>query len=134
TKPVDAERLVGTLMRLTGGACGAAYPDVGPPLVSTLLHDPRVAKVLPGFLERLDGRLAAMRAAACGSELDELAQIAHALRGTAGNYGFPELSRQAGRIEDEARSGRDKGALADYIEMLGVTMARAQRGYEGVSS
>lgn len=120
TKPVDVPLLVSTIARLSGA---------GAPLVSRLATDPRVAKVMAGFIGRLSGRMDDLRAAAACGDAKRVAQLAHSLKGTAGNYGFPELARAAATLEDAARSEEDKQVLPHYINGLGNLILRVQRGH-----
>jgi HPt (histidine-containing phosphotransfer) domain-containing protein len=53
------------------------------------------------------------------TKAEEATALAHRLRGTAGAYGFPTISRGAGAIEDALHAGtRDASltALADALE------------------
>ena len=149
SKPVARDALTTTLTRLLsrskgldhGQAEGAPTPvSAGRGLTSNLVHDPRVQKVLPGFIGRLPRRLAAFRAALTAHDWQALAAEAHQLKGTAGNFGYPSISTAAAGVEERARSIsvaagtakalHDEQALTTYIDDLGELVARATRSFD----
>jgi len=66
---------------------------------------------LAALRERFRVRLADDRAqletlAAKGMQSDELRSLVHSLAGTAGMFGFPDVSAAAGEIDDQLAAGR----------------------------
>lgn len=78
------------------------------------------------FLEQLGVRIRELREACVRGDLDTVRFGTHQLRGAAGGYGFPEIGRAAGEIEDLLRRGFD-----DRIEG-GSEIARRLHGLETV--
>ena len=128
TKPVDidvllnalAERLAGR--RVADGAplsLNAAPPlappvptvptepaqAVGAPIVSRLADHPRLSRVVRTFGRTLPGKLAAMRVALDSGRLDDLADLAHWLKGAGGTVGFDVFFEPAREFERLARAG-----------------------------
>ncbi|WP_267145433.1 response regulator [Myxococcus guangdongensis] len=58
----------------------------------------------------LEALLSAARAGN-GGALDEASMVVHKLHGTAGSYGFTEVSLAAGRLEEGLRAGKDGGRV-----------------------
>jgi len=95
-----------------GGEFGAA------PCYSVLSGDPEMAELLALFVSELPLRLAEIRQAAQGHNLQEVRRLAHQLRGAGGSYGFPLLTTAAARVEDIAReqtSIKDLRAALDQL-------------------
>jgi HPt (histidine-containing phosphotransfer) domain-containing protein len=57
------------------------------------------------FLIKLDGQLDAMQGALAVSDWDQLAKLAHWLKGTGGTVGFDCLTAPAARLETFAKAG-----------------------------
>jgi len=135
SKPVNMDELVRTVRQSC--AAGATSPgDAGPAssrqperktpssvraMRSTLpTDDPEIREVVAEFIDSIDQRLDAMTAALEGDDLDELARIAHALKGSGGTAGFACFTEPAARIEQLAKAGqpRDVGEALDDIRQM----------------
>ena len=129
TKPVDIDALLSALALRLGGrpvetdmqapadtAGPVAAPPAGPaavlapmpqtPIVSRLASHPRLGRVVRTFGRTLPGKLAAMRAALEGERYEELADLAHWLKGAGGTVGFDDFFEPAREFEMHAKSGR----------------------------
>ena len=78
-----------------------------------LLHE-----LIDVFLEDAPQRLAAVRAALSARDAGALYKAAHALKGSAGNFGAPEVVGHAVKIEALAREGNIDAAaiVAGFLE------------------
>ena len=82
------------------------------PLVSRLpMEKPQFREIVERFIGRLDEQLTSMQAAWDCRDFDELAGLAHWLKGTGGSVGFDEFGDPSARLEIAA-----KDQLADDIE------------------
>jgi len=97
-----------------------------------LSEDPRVLRVLGGFLERLPGRVEKMQAACFGARWEELARDAHSLKGTAGNYGYPDMVIVSKAIEDLIRSQSGGNDIGAQLVQLAQLCERARLGAAGL--
>ena len=86
------------LASLLGGPCAA---DEGP----TLQELPEFAALKVRFEKRLPTQLARMQACMEDGLWDELAAIAHSIKGSAGTFGHPGEGLVAARIEAAVRDG-----------------------------
>src|SRR5262249_11189191 len=93
-------------------------PDTAAAIVSDVAHDREVSQVLAAFVQRLPDRLAAMDRACQGNDREELAALAHQLRGAASGYGFPAITAAAAALESAASTGRDvERRLAELADL-----------------
>jgi PAS domain S-box-containing protein len=100
-----------------GAFPGTAHPrapapgvetDPGGPLVSRLAGNPRLRPTLEKFVIRLTAKLEAMEACCDAGDFEQLADLAHWLRGAAGTVGFDAFTEPAKSLEGLAREGRDR--------------------------
>jgi len=105
---------------------GAAAPDPGPArrsrgerLVSEYADDEDMLDLIDWFVRDLEKDARRVERALEDGDTDLLAVIAHQLKGSAGSYGFPDLTRQADRLESCARNAPGEvGRLAHEVERL----------------
>ena len=107
------------------------------PLFSTLpMEDPEFREIVQEFVERLQPRMATMQQAFQTRDFQELAQLAHWLKGAGGTAGFAALTEPARRLEAFVRDQQcddietavaDLVALAKRIAMPPPAAAAAQR-------
>ena len=69
-------------------------------------EDQDFAEVVDEFVDRLHHQLGAMQSAWEERELDELASLAHWLKGSGGTAGFDAFTRPARRLEELAKGNR----------------------------
>ncbi|MEA1959731.1 MAG: response regulator [Bacillota bacterium] len=79
----------------------------------TLFSDEIIHDLLPEFLESLDKMLADLKASIASRDFSVIIDTSHAIKGTAGMYGFGQLSKLAFLMEQAAR---DKAV--NKIDML----------------
>ena len=82
------------------------------------LHTQRLSRVAPDisdlqaqFLAGLPDHLAALRAAAAQGDVARTRALAHSLKGSAGAFGRPDLTRGCGEIEQHIEQGRVAQAM-----------------------
>jgi signal transduction histidine kinase/CheY-like chemotaxis protein/HPt (histidine-containing phosphotransfer) domain-containing protein len=120
SKPVNMDELVRTVQFAVSHSSpsnvATSPPETtqtievsGPPRSyrSTLpTDDPEIRAVVVEFLDGIVPRLEAMSAALEAEDLDELARLAHALKGSGGTAGFECFTEPAARVESLAKAGR----------------------------
>jgi CheY-like chemotaxis protein len=95
----------------------------GEPVVSRLASHPRLQRVVRSFALQLPAKLQGMNEALGRSELNEVAALAHWLKGAGGTVGYDELFEPARNLEQHARSG-DVVAIADALRHLQTLVQR----------
>lgn len=95
-----------------------------PPISSQFEHDADLADLIPLFIDDLETRVQELREAFEAEDLDRVRTVAHKVRGSAGGYGFPDLTDLAGQVEDSIRSGCDAQAVGEDLgELVGLCLA-----------
>lgn len=137
TKPIRAEELDRVLMRWVPAASEAQTssldpdpdPDPGPrierldPAALDRLRRLETAspgllrKIIDAFLEDTPRQLDAFREAALGGNAGQLAQLAHAIRGSAANLGAHGMVDIAGDLEAQAIAGDLRSASARLSDL-----------------
>jgi PAS domain S-box-containing protein len=140
TKPIDWEKLLSTI---AGWASGERSPASAKHNAETLdpanapeeeLHSlyadkPVIARVLPNFVDGLEGRVQEMNAALAEERFDDLRRLAHQLKGAGGSYGYPTITTAAVTLEADARENRGEAAKASLAK-LAATCRAAIRGFK----
>ena len=93
------------------------------PVVSRLADKPRLRPVLQKFASRLDEQLIAMEVAQRANDLQQLAQLAHWLKGAAGTVGYDQFTEPAARLEQFVLA-QSVGDIAPVIAELQALTAR----------
>ena len=139
TKPIDVDALLRDLAQRLGGKAAeadvAAAPvaesdlpwvgDGGPsalqqdqhPLVSRLAGHAKLGRIVARFVDQLPAKLAQMDGAARRADMQELASLAHWLKGAGGSVGFDALFEPAKALEDAAKAGDGAVAAAVLSEL-----------------
>ncbi len=92
----------------------SGWSPSGPPVVSSLASNPRFHPIIRKFAGRLEEKLEAMESCWETGQLEELARLAHWLKGSAGTVGYQAFSGPAGALEALAKEG--KAGHEDEIE------------------
>ncbi len=96
------------------------------PIVSSLpMNDAEFREIVIGFSVRLAEQLQHMRVALEKQDYDELAALAHWLKGAGGTVGFAEFQTPAAALEEAAKQQID-GLILQRIESLENLAARIQ--------
>jgi HPt (histidine-containing phosphotransfer) domain-containing protein len=93
------------------------------PIVSRLASHPRLGRVVRTFGRTLPVKLAAMREALDGQRYDELAELAHWLKGAGGTVGFDDFFDPAREFEIHAKAGL-RAELEAGLQQLQAMAAR----------
>ncbi|MCP3920774.1 MAG: response regulator [bacterium] len=81
------------------------------PIISEYANDTEMIELIEWFVRDLHDDLIRMQRAVEDGDLDNLAVVAHQLKGSAGSYGFPGITTQAERLELSVRTSGDHEAI-----------------------
>ena len=98
------------------------------PIISELLdRDPRMAAIVDQFVLRLSSQIQAMREYMETEQFDEVAQLAHWLKGSGGNLGYPGIVELAAELQ---RFSKLEDLLGTNAALLAVEVyaSRIERG------
>jgi CheY-like chemotaxis protein/HPt (histidine-containing phosphotransfer) domain-containing protein len=126
--PTDSPIPIGGLSQtaLTGCELPPAQPlpTTEKPVISRLGSSPRFQKVILQFIEKLKQELTRAQAAWENGKLEELALIAHWLKGAGGTVGFDHFTEPAGRLENFAKTAQ--------LERAGETLRQVKNLSEAI--
>lgn len=127
TKPVDIDNLLGTLARFLEGVSMQGFIPAPSHAVRSLTSNasiasrfaqhPRLGIVARKFARQLPERVQGIEHALRSEDLEQLASLAHWLKGTAGTIGFDVLSQAAQRLEAFVKAG-DLEHMVDVVHEL----------------
>jgi HPt (histidine-containing phosphotransfer) domain-containing protein len=98
------------------------------PLYSALAADPDLAELVELFVAEVPDRITAIQDAVSHHAWSKVAILSHQLKGAAGSYGFPELSRVARSLEVAAKEAPGEAAAGKIIEALWFLCGRLRSG------
>jgi HPt (histidine-containing phosphotransfer) domain-containing protein len=112
---------------VAAGAKRPLTPSPHHPLASTLpTDDPEFHEIVEEFIQRAHQQWEAMQRAWADQDLDEMARLAHWLKGAGGTAGFAAFTEPATRLERVLKAQqRDEipaalGAIAELVERIVV--------------
>ncbi|MDQ2820685.1 MAG: ATP-binding protein [Pseudomonadota bacterium] len=111
-KPIDVAGLVQTLERLLGSAAQGA--------VTSFEELEGYSDIQASFQASLAGRLEEMAACIARQNWNDVVTLAHTLKGSAGSFGFPGVTREVGLVERAARHGDSAGARRAFEILLAL--------------
>ena len=107
-------------------------------LTSTLpTEDPDFREIVEEFVDRLHTQVGAMQRALGRGDLDELARLAHWLKGAGGSAGFPALTAPAKHLETLVKNDQCddiENAIADLLEITAGSSSRRNSSRAGIRS
>lgn len=100
------------------------------PIQSMLLEEePEMADLVDIYVKRIPERLSEISRLISEHDNDQLCRRVHDLKGSSGNYGFPELHAAAVVLEEYIHSN-DLDAANQHMEVLERVVERIQKGNE----
>jgi HPt (histidine-containing phosphotransfer) domain-containing protein len=98
------------------------------PIYSRLADDPTLCDLVELFVGDMPERISSFECQAKNRDWDALARTAHQLKGSAGSYGFSEITPYAARLEAAAQDAEHEEAILSALnELLGICR-RARAG------
>jgi HPt (histidine-containing phosphotransfer) domain-containing protein len=91
------------------------------PIRSLFANDDVISEILPDFVRNLSGYVDKMRAAIERGDKVQAARVCHDLKGTAGGYGYPQISASAQLLEETLKTEAEtthQMLLVDQIATL----------------
>ncbi|MBL8859334.1 MAG: response regulator [Planctomycetes bacterium] len=113
TKPIVRHLFLTTIAKWVEKTTGRVLPTVDTTIQSEVRQqqDDELLELVRMFVADLDTDVQEMRTALAAGNMDELAVVAHRLKGAAGSYGFPSLTTHASILEKNAKSGASREEL-----------------------
>jgi HPt (histidine-containing phosphotransfer) domain-containing protein len=95
---------------------------------SALSADPDFADIVAMFVDEMPARVRDFQAQFACANWEELARLAHQLKGAAGSYGFDPITPLAARLEKAIRNGEPLAAIRAALEDLVDACGRVRAG------
>lgn len=106
--------------------------DADNPIRNSLLEkNPQMKGIVEKFLPRLDQQLNSMEAALQAGDFDQLAQLAHWLKGSGGTVGYDVFTEPAAQLEEYAKSNDGHNATQWLARIQGYAMRIRNAGNDG---
>lgn len=104
------------------------------PVFSSLpMDNPRFRGIVERFLPKLDEQLDVLHQAVVAANLDEVAVIAHWLKGSGGNVGFDGFTELAANLEASAKAGDNAMVQSDMNNVMHYAN-RVKAGWEQIDA
>jgi HPt (histidine-containing phosphotransfer) domain-containing protein len=84
--------------------------------------------LVDAFVQEMPERIGAFEVQARSRDWSRLARTAHQLKGSAGSYGFTEITPYAARLESAARDARHEEAILRALHELLSLCRRVRAG------
>lgn len=97
-------------------------------LYSSLGTDPDLCDIVDMFVDEMPDRITCLMQLLDESNLDELARMAHQMKGAAGSYGFDAISPVAGDLESAILNGQAEQMIHDTTIQLCDLCSRIRSG------
>lgn len=89
-----------------------------PPLISEEWSNIKMRPVILDFLQRLNGHIHELEQLFSQEDFDALSKLCGQLKGTAGGYGYPQISEIAGSLMEFCEPGCDVGLVKGQLNEL----------------
>ena len=125
TKPIVRQKLYETTAMYLKTELNSSYQE---PIYSALIQEePKFEDLLYNFVDSLRNMQQKIMDTFRNNEFYALAQAVHDLKGTAGGFGYPELTSLAKDIEVSLKQ-KDHDATEHLLEQLAIMCQRIYRG------
>lgn len=147
SKPIDVDKFMAKMGQLLHGQqqerlpeteevsseespLADSTPDI---LVSTLADNPRFAPLVERFVGTLEDKYAQMKTALDQGKEQELADLAHWLKGAGGTVGFNDFTPLAAALENAAKQSNRHESRRNFEE-IGALLTAAMNGLNTIST
>lgn len=132
TKPIDLRSLFETIEQQLPQLDKLVQQKSGVPgLFSDNFGDAQFEPIIKKYMTRLPGMLEQIQSARKDGELDQLCAVVHRLRGTATNYGYPQITAAADKCETALRQpDKINKRLDDDLDHLSDLVLMAIESWE----
>lgn len=99
-------------------------------ILAQMLEDPLFRDLIDDFIAEMPERIARLRSAAAGGDVETIRHLAHQLKGAGGGYGFDNISLSAARVEKYYLEEATSEELSHSIEQLANEVEAACRSWK----
>ncbi|MCA9246056.1 MAG: Hpt domain-containing protein [Planctomycetales bacterium] len=99
-----------------------------PPIYSAFGVDPDLADLVDLYVEEMPERIASVQQLRDAKNWPDLGRLAHQIKGSAGSYGFDEITPFAYRLEQAAKDSEPPAEIEQAADELVEICLRARTG------
>lgn len=100
--------------------------DLPESLLSDLANDPSMIELIELYVDEMPDKVAAIEQTLADGNYQDLARIAHQIKGSAGGYGFAPITQHAALVERSALNQTDLPELDRQVRNLIKLCLRAK--------
>ncbi len=129
TKPIDRDRLIDLMVAAAEKRADTSHVPQRPEFVySRLAADPYLGEIVELYAREMPDRISALQALAGARNWEQLARMAHQIKGSAGCHGFPEITPCAAALEVAARQAQPEEQILAALDGLLCLCRRIRTG------
>ena len=138
SKPIDKRRLLETVRHYLDAAPSngregsstkrCARAALGSPITSELADDPELKDLLAHFVGLLPEKVTQLAGLFAARDMEALRRFVHQIKGSAGGYGFPELTARAAQLEAQLHAQISLESIRAGVDEL-ASLIRRVDGY-----
>lgn len=102
--------------------------DSGQPIYSEFGADPDLGMLVELFVDEMPVRVRGLRTAWEDRDWALLRRLAHQLKGSAGSYGFSQITPFAASVEQAVASGESESSIGEQVDRLTGALERTRAG------
>lgn len=102
--------------------------DIRQPIYSEFGADPDLGMLVELFVDEMPDRVRGLRTAFEDRDWGLLRRLAHQLKGSAGSYGFGQITPFAATLEQAVSSGESERAIGEQVDRLTGLLQRTRAG------
>jgi CheY-like chemotaxis protein len=102
-------------------------------IISQYIDDPDIMPILGGYVDRLGNQVDEMRSALGDARFEDLHRLAHKMKGSGGNYGYPMLTDAAKNLEDAAKT-QDSQSAGEALHKIALLCQAIEKGFRNYVS
>jgi HPt (histidine-containing phosphotransfer) domain-containing protein len=87
-------------------------------MYSSLASDEDLAEIVEMFVDEMPGRVDMLRHQYEQSDWEELRRTSHQLKGSAGSYGFDQITPAAAKLESALRDGEPQDRIEPLLDAV----------------
>ena len=97
-------------------------------IYSSLATDEDLAEIVEMFVDEMPGRVDTLRRQYDQSDWEELRRTSHQLKGSAGSYGFGQITPAAAQLETALRDGEPRVRVEQLLDAVIALCNQATAG------
>ena len=129
SKPISKSKLISAIEEWVRPRQGAAHDEAA----CEIEVPPGLEEHAKKYIERRRGEIPVLNDLYARADFQQMRALAHNIKGTGASYGFPELTRIGGELEDLAKRS-DAPAIGEQLGALSRYLTKASQAVESIAA